>query len=321
MEWLISIGLFVAAVLVIEGILLLVRPKWDRSMLTPEKRLEMFTASGAQQGTVDIVRRRSLSDIPRLNEMLSKIPIMHKLDQLVVQANVRWPLGVFLLLSAVLFLACYLLFSILTRGYLIPIILGILAGITPFFYLYIKKQQRIKKFERQFPEALDLMARSLRAGHAFSGGLQMVGQEFDDPIGVEFLRVMNEINYGSSVDQALLNLTQRVDVPDLKFFTVSVIIQRESGGNLSEILESIARLIRERFKLVGKIRALSAEGKLSAIILVGLPFFVVLALSVMNPQYLPILLEDTAGKLLVILALCMMGLGIYVIKKMIDIRV
>ena len=105
----------------------------------------------------------------------------------------------------------------------------------------------------------------------------MVGQEFDDPIGVEFLRVMNEINYGASVDQALLNLTQRVDVPDLKFFTVSVIIQRESGGNLAEILESIARLIRERFKLQGKIKTLSAEGKLSAIILVGLPFFVVLA--------------------------------------------
>ena len=277
MEWFISIGIFVAAVFVIEGILFLVRPKWDREMLSPEKRLEMSMASGAQQGAVDIVRRRSLSDIPRLHEMFSKIPLMHRLDKLVVQANVRWPLGVFVLLSLVLALACYLILSVLTRGYLIPIIIGILVGMIPFFYLYVKKQQRIQKFERQLPEALDLMARSLRAGHAFSGGLQMVGQEFDDPIGIEFLRVMNEINYGASVDQALLNLTQRVDVPDLKFFTVSVIIQRESGGNLAEILESIARLIRERFKLQGKIKTLSAEGKLSAIILVGLPFFVVLA--------------------------------------------
>ena len=117
------------------------------------------------------------------------------------------------------------------------------------------------------------------------------------------------------------NLTQRVDVPDLKFFTVSVIIQRESGGNLAEILESIARLIRERFKLQGKIKTLSAEGKLSAIILVGLPFFVVLALSIINPQYLPVLLQDPAGKVMVIVALCMMGLGILIIKKIINIRV
>ena len=109
MEWLISIGIFVAAVFVIEGILFLVRPKWDREMLSPEKRLEMSMASGAQQGAVDIVRRRSLSDIPRLHEMFSKIPLMHRLDKLVVQANVRWPLGVFVLLSLVLALACYLL--------------------------------------------------------------------------------------------------------------------------------------------------------------------------------------------------------------------
>jgi len=321
MEWLISIGIFVAAVFVIEGILLLLRPKWDREMLSPEKRLEMSMASGAQQGAVDIVRRHSLSDIPRLHEMFSKIPLMHRLDKLVVQANVRWPLGVFVLLSLVLGSGCYLLLAIVTRGNLIPVIIGILVGMTPFFYLYVKKQQRIQKFERQLPEALDLMARSLRAGHAFSGGLQMVGQEFDDPIGVEFLRVMNEINYGASVDQSLLNLTQRVDVPDLKFFTVSVIIQRESGGNLAEILESIARLIRERFKLQGKIKTLSAEGKLSAIILVGLPFFVVLALSVINPKYLPVLLQDPAGKVMVVVALCMMGLGIYIIKRLINIQV
>jgi tight adherence protein B len=321
MEWLISIGLFISAVLVIEGILFLVRPKWDPDMLSPEKRLEKFAATEARQGTVDIVKRRSLSDIPRLHEMLSKIPVAHRLDRLVVQANARWPLGVFVLLSVVLFLTCYLLLAIVTRGNFFPIVMGILIGMIPFFYLYVKKQQRMQKFERQLPDALDLMARSLRAGHAFSGGLAMVGQEFDDPIGVEFLRVMNEINYGASVDQALLNLTQRVAVPDLKFFTVSVIIQRESGGNLAEILESIARLIRERFKLQGKIRTLSAEGKLSAIILVGLPFVVVLALSVFNPSYLPVLLRDPAGKMLVIIALCMMGFGMYVIKRLINIRV
>ena len=321
MEWVIGIGLFIAALCVVEGILLLFRPKWDPESKTLEKRLEKFAATESRKQTTGFTRRRLLSDIPHLQEILSKIPVMHQLDQLVVKANSRLPLGVFLLLSAVLALTCFLIFTMLTRGYLIPILLGVVMGMTPFFYLYLKKQQRVAKFERQLPEALDLMARSLRAGHAFSGGLQMVAQEFDDPIGIEFMQVVNEINYGASVDQALKNMIDRVDVPDLRFFTVSVIIQRESGGNLAEILESIARLIRERFKLFGKIKALSAEGKLSAIILIALPFLVIIALSIMNPQYLPVLLEDTAGKIMVIVALCMMGTGILIIKKIINIKV
>ena len=321
MEWVIGIGLFIAALCVVEGILLLFRPKWDPASRTLEKRLEKLAATASRKQTPGITRRRLFSDIPHLHEILSKIPVMHQLDQLVVKANSRLPLGVFLLLSAVLALTCFLIFTMLTRGYLIPILLGVVMGMTPFFYLYLKKQQRVAKFERQLPEALDLMARSLRAGHAFSGGLQMVAQEFDDPIGVEFMQVVNEINYGASVDQALKNMIDRVDVPDLRFFTVSVIIQRESGGNLAEILESIARLIRERFKLLGKIKALSAEGKLSAIILIALPFLVIFALSIMNPQYLPVLLEDTAGKIMVIVALCMMGTGILIIKKIINIKV
>lgn len=321
MEWVAGIGIFAAAVCLVEGLLLLFRPKWDPEVRTVERRLEQFTTTLSQQQTTGITRRRVLSEIPKLHEILEKIPVMHQLDRLIIQAAVKLPLGVFLLLSGVLALTSYLIFAILTRGQLIPLLFGLMAGAAPFFYLCVKKQQRIKKFESQLPDALDLMARSLRAGHAFSGGLQMVGQEFDDPIGTEFLQVMNEINYGAPVEQALKNMTERVDVPDLKFFTVSVIIQRESGGNLAEILESIARLIRERFKLLGKIKALSAEGKLSAIILVALPFLVVLALSFMNPKYLPVLLEDSAGRIMVVIALCMMTAGILLIKKMINIRV
>ncbi len=321
MEWVIGIGLFVATLCVVEGFLFLIRPKWDRDAMTPEKRLERSATPVSRERTVDIVRRRRLSDIPKLHEILSKVPIMSRLDRLVIQANAKLPLGVFLLIALVLTLVTYLLLVISIHSSVLSLLAGLLAGSIPFIFLKLKKRQRMKKFERQFPEALDLMARSLRAGHAFTGGLQMVAQEFDDPMGSEFLRVMNEINYGSPMDQALKNLANRIDVKDLTFFTVSVIVQRETGGNLAAILESIARLVRERFKLQGKIRALSAEGKLSAIILLCLPFFVALVLFVINPKYLSVLQNDPIGKMLVIAALCMMGFGIVMTKKIIDVKV
>jgi tight adherence protein B len=179
----------------------------------------------------------------------------------------------------------------------------------------------MKKFERQLPDALDLIARSLRAGHAFSTGLGMVGQEFDDPVGPEFRKAQLQVGFGVSVDQALKALVQRVDCPDIRFFAVSVIIQRESGGNMAEILEGISSLIRARFKLRGKIRALAAEGKLSAIILLAIPFFMAFALSIVNPDYLAVLTVDPLGKILVICALLMMMIGVLSVKKMIDIKV
>ena len=320
MELVMGLGLFFATLCIVEGILFFIRPKWDPASVTPEKRLEKSVTPTLSESTVNLVRKRRLSDIPEFHEILSKIPIMSQLDRLVIQANSRVPLGVFILLSLVLFVVIYLLFVVLTHSNFLSLLIGLVAGTIPFLYLKLKKRQRMKKFERQFPDALDLMARSLRAGHAFSGGLQMVAQEFDDPVGTEFQRVVNEVNYGSPVDQALKNLLNRIDVKDLTFFTVSVVVQRETGGNLAAILESIARLVRERFKLQGKIRALSAEGKLSAVILLGLPFLVAFALSIVNPKYLSVLLNDPLGKILVIIALCMMCFGIFMTRKIIDIK-
>lgn len=323
MEWIIGIAIFAAVSCIILGVLLALRPKWDARIRDFNKRLDTFTASTVQTGTQtgEITKRRIYSDIPTLNELLSRISLMHRLDQLVISANSTLPLGVFILISCILAICFFLILFILSRGYFIPVLFGIGAGITPFLYLLLKKRQRMSKFERQLPDALDLMARSLKAGHAFSGGLQMVAHEFDDPIGNEFLKTLNEINLGSSVEQALKNLTARIDVPDLKFFAVSVIIQRETGGNLADILENTAHLIRERFKLLGKIKALSAEGKLTAIILVGLPFAVVLFLTILSPQYLRGLVDDAAGMVFIIIALCMMGVGIAIIRKIINIKV
>ena len=179
----------------------------------------------------------------------------------------------------------------------------------------------MQKFQRHLPDALDLLARSLKAGHALSGGLKMVADEFGDPIGTEFAKTLNEINLGVGVPEALKNLSQRVDCIDLNFFVTSILIQRETGGNLAEILENIARLIRERFKLFGRIRTLAAEGKFSAIILVVLPFLIAFVISLLNPGYIQILIVDPIGPVFIAIALVLMIFGIITMSRMIKIKV
>ena len=177
------------------------------------------------------------------------------------------------------------------------------------------------KFQAQLPEALDMMARSLRAGHAFSTGMKLASDEFDDPFGTEFSITLDEINYGLGVPEALKNLVNRVDCPDLNFFVIAVILQRETGGNLAEIMENIAHLIRERFKLYGQIKTLAAEGRLSMYVLLALPFFVAGVLFFSNPSYINTLLTDPAGKFLIGAALVMMVIGAIVMKRLVDIKV
>jgi len=179
----------------------------------------------------------------------------------------------------------------------------------------------MEKFQRQLPEALELIARSLKAGHAFPSGMKLAADEFDDPLGPEFDETLNEINFGVSVPDALKNLTDRIDCPDLKFFVISVILQRETGGNLAEIIESLSYIIRERFKLYGKVKILAAEGKLSAIILVALPFLIMIVLRFINTDYINTLLSEPAGRIMSGMAAFMMLIGILVMKKMVNIKV
>ena len=246
---------------------------------------------------------------------------MTKVRRLLEQSGLKRPLGVFILSSALLIVLGIVGGSLITSNLLILLPGAAFLGTLPFLYIYQKKQKRMEKFQTQLPEALDLLARSLKAGHAFTGGLRMVADEFDDPIGVEFNKTLNEINFGVGVPEAMKNLTNRVDCLDLNFFVTSIIIQRETGGNLAEILENIAYLIRERFKLFGKIKILAAEGKFSAIVLVALPFFIAFAIYLLNPEYIKTLITDPFGHYLIGIGLVMMVIGIFVMRKMIMIKV
>jgi len=284
------------------------------------KRLKRFAYSEYGHGT-SILRKRALSEVPFLNRFFLGIPLFRRLDRALQQADLRSPLGVFILLTLFLVVIGFLAVSLFTRNLILSIGVAAVLGAIPALYVSLKKEQRMKKFQRQLPDALELVARALRAGHAFSSGMKLAADEFDDPLGPELEATLDEINFGVSVSDALKNLSSRVDCPDLRYFVVSVIIQRETGGNLAEIIDSIAYLIRERFKLKGRIRVLAAEGKLSAIILGALPFFVVLALRFSNPGYIKALVTDPMGKAIAVAGAFLMIIGIFVMKRMIQIKV
>jgi len=187
--------------------------------------------------------------------------------------------------------------------------------------LHLLKQKRIEKFSSQLPEALDLIARALKAGHSLNSGMKLAADEFHDPLGPEFDETLGEINFGVSVANALKNLVGRIECPELKYFVVAIILQRETGGNLAELIESLANLIREKFKFQGKVRTLSAEGRLSAVILVAIPFFMGIYLHFSNPKYLELLFSEPIGRIMAGAAVIMMAIGILVIKKMVTIKV
>jgi tight adherence protein B len=194
-------------------------------------------------------------------------------------------------------------------------------ALLPVLRLVWLRNKRLHKIEAQLPDAMDLIGRALRAGHAFPSALAMVGAEAQEPIAGEFKITSDEIGFGISVDSALGNLASRVPSPDMRYFVMAVIIQRETGGNLSELLGKLAELVRERFKLFAKVRVLAAEGKLSAWILVALPFCVAGVVQILNPKYMAVLFTDAMGIKLVIGALVLMVIGIFAMWRIIDIRV
>ncbi len=319
MDLVIGIGTFLCVVLFIEGGTVALRAL--RSSEEKEIRRRLNALTFLEYDSIDIVRKRVLSEIPWLNRKLVRLKWTGGAGLLLEQAGTRHTLGFYVLASALFAFLGFGAGSWLRLNYLVSILAGACLGCLPLWYILTKKRKRMEKFQGQLPEALDLIARALKAGQALSGALKMVADEMDDPIGHEFDKALNEINFGVGVPEALKNLANRVDCLDLKFFVIAVIIQRETGGNLAEILENIARIIRERFKLHGRIRILAAEGKLSAIILTGLPFVTASVLFFANRPYIQILTMDPLGRILAGVAISLMILGIFSMKKMIAIKV
>jgi tight adherence protein B len=284
-------------------------------------RVKSISKSLKWKDPVGIRRGRILSHLPTLHRFLSRFPLVTKLDLMVQQANVARPVGLFVLLSLLLAVLALYFSNLMVRNIIISAGLACAGGITPWLYLLRKRKNRIEKFVSQLPDGAQLIARAMRAGHAFSTGLQLAATEFEDPLGTEFEYVIDQINFGVPTSEALKNLAKRMDCEEAKFFAVSVILQRETGGNLAEILDTLSNLIRERYRLKGKIRVLSAEGRLSAIGLVCMPILVTSALYFLNREYILFLFEDPAGRIMSLVALIMMVIGVLFIRRMINFEI
>ncbi|QDU90104.1 Bacterial type II secretion system protein F domain protein [Pirellulimonas nuda] len=200
-------------------------------------------------------------------------------------------------------------------------VLAIGMTFLPFAWLSFKRKSRMKKFAGQLPEALELVARALRAGHSLASGMSLVAHEMSDPIGKEFNRVFEEQNLGMPMEEALNSMTERVPNLDLKFFATAVVLQRQTGGDLAEILDKIGRLVRERFQIWGQVQALTGEGRISGVVLLALPPALFAAVWRMNPDYLMLLFTDELGKKMLVGGLVMQLLGAVIIRKIVNIRV
>jgi tight adherence protein B len=318
---LIALGIFGTILVFLHGCAAVHRMMAPRGTDRAVERIQKWSAPERAK-ELDIVRKELLSDIPWLNDFLIKARRFQPLRVLHRQADCPVPLGIFVLATPLLALMGMIaVMWVMHLPFLLALLIAVVCGALPAGYLYWLKCQRMAKFERQLPEALELVSRALKAGHAFSVGLKLVGDEAADPIGVEFRRVFDEVSMGVALPQALQNMTDRLDCLDLRFFVTSVLVQRETGGNLAEIIDSLAGLIRRRFELQMKVKALSAEGRFSAIILFALPLVVGGALFKINPEYIGLLFTDPLGQNLAAIASVLMITGAVVMKRMVTIKV
>ncbi|MGD8765011.1 MAG: type II secretion system F family protein [Desulfobacteraceae bacterium] len=313
--------IFVVCVILIELLIYAVKNARSPNRARIRKRLRKFAYIEEGIGDSDILRKRVLSEIPFLNNLLLKTPGVLKLDNLIIKANARFPMGFYILLALLLAALGFLFGTVVVKNAILALIFIPFFGFSPFFYLILLRQKRMQRMRKQMVEALDLISRALKAGHAFTGGLRLAADEFDDPLGPEFAETLDEINFGVSVPEALKNLARRMDCSEIKYFVVGVILQRETGGNLAELMDTLANLIRERFKFDGKVKTLSAEGKLSAVVLICLPFVIIAYLKLTQPNYMNLLFTDPIGRVMALVAAILMIIGIFIMTRMVKIEV
>ena len=252
---------------------------------------------------------------------LTALPQVRDLKILLEQADLNWTPGTFLAISFGLAAALSASAFILSQAAL-PVAFAALAGLWfPLMYVKRLKKRRIRRFEEQFPEAIDLLGRSIRAGHAFPTGLKVVGEESPDPMATEFRQIFDEQKFGLPLEDSLLGLADRIDLVDVRIFVTAILIQREVGGNLAEILDKISYTIRERFSLHRQIRVYTAQGRLTGYILAALPILLGLAITALNPEYMAILFEEPMGKVLIAAAAALQFLGFLLIRRIIDIEI
>jgi tight adherence protein B len=270
---------------------------------------------------LSLVRDEMLSDVPWIHRFLLQWSWATKLQDFIAQAGLKMKPGKILLLGIALGLAAYIVAAFLTHFPLAAVLLGLFAATTPVLFIAWKRRQRLRQFEERFPEALDLLGRAVRAGHAFTTGVEMIAKDSAEPIAGEFRITFEEQNFGLPLRDALLNLSERVPLVDVRFFVTALLIQKETGGNLAEILDGLAHVIRDRFRIYRDVQVKTAQGKLTAGILIAMPIIMVFALNALNHEYMKVLFEDPRGPYILTVAAVMQLIGSMLLWKIIHFEV
>lgn len=320
---LISFLVFIFALFLVFGAYLMATHGTEAKRARLQKRLTEALLHSAHNEDVDVVLARNelMSEIPMLNRMMVQLQSVTRLKRLLDQADLHITPSRLMMFSVMAGALGSLAASVLTPFLIIIVFAGFVTASIPFVHVWYRRQKRFHQFLELLPDALDLISRALSAGHAFSEALHMVSEEMPEPIATEFRKTYEEQNLGLSMKLALENLAERMPLLDLRICITAILIQRETGGNLAEILEKVAYTIRERFRILGDLKTLTTSSRMSAWLLCGLPIFVAVAVTVLNPEYMSVLWSDERGHYLIAAALFMQITGMLIVRKILRIQI
>lgn len=321
--FLVPFFVFLACLFVVYALYLFTSRKSDARRKLLDERLAEAIRTSAQSTDVEVqlAREELLSEIPWVNRSLLKFEISASIKRMIDQADLQITVMRLVLFSLTAAALGFLAASMITVSFPLKCLLGFIAGAFPFLHVISKRKKRMKKFLQLLPDALDLMARGLSAGHAFTEALQMVASEMPEPISSEFRKTYDEQNLGLSLKLALDNMVQRVPLLDLRMCVTAIMIQRETGGNLSELLEKVAYTIRERFRIMEDLKTLTLSSRWSAWLLCALPIFLAIYMTAMNPTYMEVMWRDPRGHNLLFVAAIMQILGMLMVQKIMKIKI
>lgn len=285
-------------------------------------RIRMLRATTDHSLATSVLKQRLLSEIPLFERLLFSAPRIRRIDRVILESGVKMTVVRLFALCGFLAMLGYFCIGVFLHQ---PVIaaLGVAAflGCCPIVLIYRLRARRLQKIQSQLPDAIDLVTRALRSGHSFSTGLQLIGDELNEPIAGEFRIVSDEVNFGVSLQQALTHLSERVEITDLRYFVLAVLIQRDSGGNLIEVLTNLSSLIRNRLRLFGKIRVLSADARMSGWVLGVMPFALAGLMFWANPEFMGPLWTDPIGITILKYLFTLMVVGFFIMRKIVQIRV
>lgn len=314
--------IFLMITLVLVGVYLVLVGREQQEII--KDRLEAIDRESAfaqQSGTLNLVRDELLSTIPVFNRILVRWAWPGRLRDFISQAGMNVKPGKFVIFSAAAGLAIYEVMDIFGSSIWSAVFTGLTAMSLPFIFVAVKRARRLAAFEKAFPDVIELLARSARAGHSLASGLEIVSTDLPDPVSTEFRIVFDEQRLGLPLRDALMGLCARVPLGEIRFFVIALLVQKETGGNLAEILDNLAHVIRERFKIAGDVRVRTAQGRLTAVVLISLPLILLILLHVVDAPYVDELFVNRIGRIMLLGSAVMQTLGGIIIWRIVSIKV